>query len=254
MSFSQLEKSLILLRGRHEWSRAVAVAVQARFDRHGRPELFTEPESERHMRNFVFIADYRKDYYNTTAFVSFFKLTELEYCLLHDLEAIRSPTESEKIRLRREYQGSIYPLSPAAQEFARDREALFGDFSRTTVLDMRCLGPQRAYFTFYRLYYLPALQLCGRKQAPQLHEAMNRLGNVLELQARENEARTARAQVTEPCMSRHPGNTTPCEFACRPTPALLGVHKNYTPYTDPPTPLPYQNANTYTPNRYTPRF
>jgi hypothetical protein len=31
MSFSQLEKSLILLRDRYAWNRAVAVAVQARY-------------------------------------------------------------------------------------------------------------------------------------------------------------------------------------------------------------------------------
>jgi hypothetical protein len=159
------------------------------------------------MRNFVFIADFRKDYNNTTAFVSFFKLTELEYCLLHNLGAMRPPTEAEQVRLRSEYKGSVYPLSPAAQDFARNRVTLFGDgnFSRTTVLDMRRLGNGRAYFVFYRHYYLPALQLCGRTEAPQLHEAMNCLGNVLQLQARGNEARAARAQVTEPCTSRHPG-------------------------------------------------
>jgi hypothetical protein len=40
MSFSHLEKSLILLRDRGQWSRDVAVAVQARYDRHDRSTQF----------------------------------------------------------------------------------------------------------------------------------------------------------------------------------------------------------------------
>jgi hypothetical protein len=85
MSFSHLEKSFILLRDSRQWSRDVAVAVQARYDRHDRPDPNNEPQSpepHRDKRNFVFIADFAPGYTNTTAFVSYFKLTELEYCLL----------------------------------------------------------------------------------------------------------------------------------------------------------------------------
>jgi hypothetical protein len=85
MSFSHLEKSFILLRDSRQWSSDVAVAVQARYDRHDRPDPNNEPQSpepQRDKRNFVFIADFAPGYTNTTAFVSYFKLTELEYCLL----------------------------------------------------------------------------------------------------------------------------------------------------------------------------
>ena len=137
MSFSHLEKGLILLRDLCQWSCAVAVAVQARYDRHDRPDPNQAPEPPRDLRNFVFIADFAPGYANTTVFVSYFKLTELEYCLLHDLGDMRPPTAAEQTRLKSEYLGSVYPLSSAAQDFARARVAVFGtgDFSRTTVLD-----------------------------------------------------------------------------------------------------------------------
>jgi hypothetical protein len=261
MSFSHLEKALILLRDRGQWSRAVAVAVQARYDRHDRPELPAAPEPPRDLRNFVFLADFAPGYTNTAAFVSYFKLTELEYCLLHDLGAMRPPTEAETTRLKAEYLGRVYPLSAAAQDFARARVAVFGagDFSRTTVLDMRSLvhSNGRAYFVFYRHYYLPALQLCGRQEAPELHADMLRLGERLmaEAQAAEAQAR-AEAQAAQasasaerprepspPAGSTHTHHAHSSEssgherFACPPTPALLGVRKNLGPYTIPPSPL-----------------
>jgi hypothetical protein len=261
MSFSHLEKALILLRDRGQWSRAVAVAVQARYDRHDRPDPHQAPEPPRDLRNFVFIADFAPGYTNTTAFVSYFKLTELEYCLLHDLGAMRPPIEAEQTRLKTEYLGRVYPLSTATQDFARARVAVFGagDFSRTTVLDMRSLvhSNGRAYFVFYRHYYLPALQLCGRQEAPELHADMLRLGERLMAEAQANaEAQAAQASTSaeRPREPSPPAATTHTHtqhsthdthhahsghdrFPCPPTPALLGVRKNLGPYTIPPSPL-----------------
>jgi hypothetical protein len=228
MSFSHLEKNLLIMRTKQQWSVAVRAAVQTRYDRHHRPELTAEPEPEHHMRNFVFIANFDPGYTNTTVFVSFFKLTELEYCLLHDLGDMRPPTEAEKTRLKSEYLGHVYALSSEAKQFLRARVALFGvsDFSRTTVLDMKSLvhDSSRAYFVFYRKYYLQALHMCGRSEARELHEAMDRLGDRLLEEARAAEARAVRpaptdtippaprrasAQPTEPCKPRHPGETKP---------------------------------------------
>jgi hypothetical protein len=259
MSFSHLEKALILLRDAGQWSRAVAAVVQARYDRHDRPELPAAPEPPRDLRNFVFVADFAPGYTNTTAFVSYFKLTELEYCLLHELGAMRPPTEAEKTRLKAEYLGHAYALTEQAKAFMRARVAVFGagNFSRTTVLDMRSLvhGNGRAYFVFYRHYYLPALQLCGRQEAPELHEDMLRLGERLMAEAQANaEAQAAQAstRAERPREPSPPAATTHTQhhtqhthhthnrhdrFPCPPTPALLGVRKNLGPYTMPPSPL-----------------
>jgi hypothetical protein len=98
--------------------------------------------------------------------------------------------------LKIEYLGRVYPLSSEAKDFARAREGVFGDgdFSRTTVLDMRSLvhGNGRAYFVFYKHYYLQALHLCGRQEAPQLHEDMLRLGDRLMAEARAGRRRRQR--------------------------------------------------------------
>jgi hypothetical protein len=51
---------------------------------------------------------------------------------------------------------------------------------------------------FYRHYYLPALQLCGRQEAPELHEDMLRLGERLMAEARAAEAQLqAAAQAAQ---------------------------------------------------------
>jgi hypothetical protein len=92
MSFSHLEKSLILLRDSGQWSRDVAAVVQALYDRHDRQEPNESPEPQRDMRNFVFLADFAPGYTNTAVLVSYFKLSELEYCLLHDLGGLGSST------------------------------------------------------------------------------------------------------------------------------------------------------------------
>jgi hypothetical protein len=126
-----------------------------------------------------------------------------------------------------------------------------GDFSRTTVLDMRSLvhSNGRAYFVFYLHYYLPALQLCGRQEAPELHADMLRLGDHLMAEAQAAEARAQAAQASAsaecprepspPAASTHTHHTHSSHdrFPCPPTPALLGVRKNLGPYTIPPSPL-----------------
>ena len=252
MSFSHFEKAMIVLRPREEWSSAVAAEVQARYDAFGAAQTSERSRTsqkehgvrqQHEMRNFVFMPNV--GYTNTTAFVSYFRVSELEYCMLEDLGAFRVPTEAETRSLKSEYLGQDYPLSPKAKEFAHARIALFGtgDFSRTTVLDMKSLVGAKggAFYVFYKQYYLPAVNLCGRQEAPRLHSDMTRLGLRLyaEAQAAEAAAAAADAEAADAEAAKAEAAAAAGKPGA-PTPEMFGVRRNPAPsYIIPPYKLPY---------------
>jgi hypothetical protein len=249
--FTKLERGLLIMRQKHEWSTAVQAAVEAR--RAARRAGTVVPS--KHLHNFVFFPDFAPGYDNVTAFVPSFDLSELEYCLLQDLGAMRQSTENDKQRLQKEFTGKIYKLDIGAQSFVDSHKLVFDDFSHTTVVHMKSLvhGSGTGYFWFYQDHYLPKLSQCRRSETCELHDDMKRLKDRLIANEMELQARASR-QPVEPCRARHPGETRrPGETQpCRPTPALLGVKIHKEPYTDPPTPRPHLLTDNCTPNRYTP--
>jgi hypothetical protein len=128
MSFSHLEKALILLRDRGQWSRAVAAAVQARYDRHDRPDIALQaPEPPRDLRNFVFLADFAPGYTNTTAFVSYFKLTDTGIGWYDFDEHLRERMLREAHPAKTVAVEWVAPDSTVTRyEFTRERKRLLG--------------------------------------------------------------------------------------------------------------------------------
>ena len=230
--FSHLEKALILLRPRDQWGEEVANAVKDRYawavrnfetGHAHKLQLYEIP-----LQNFVFSLNKMHLYsFDTTAFVKQFYLSNLEYTMLLKLEAIRDPTEEEKNFMQQEYSGLLYDLNEKAQEFRHNNKTVFNDFSTTKILDMTKLGKERdegrAQFIFYKQYYLAALSICGRSETKDLHTEMMALENNLRAESLKAEAAMQAAKAAQ-------------IFPCCPTPELLGVRINRSPYTNPPKP------------------
>jgi hypothetical protein len=229
--FSHLEKALILLRPREAWGPEVAAAVKDRYALAVRN--FETGHADKlpdiHLQNFVFSLNTMYTFsFDTTAFVKQFYLSNLEYTMLLKLKAIRDPTEQEKNFMHEEYSGQLYELSEKAQAFTHNNISVFDDFSTTKILDMTQLGQEyddgRAQFIFYKQYYLPALNICGRSETENLHAEMMSLEQKLRAESLKAEAAMKAEEAVK-------------IFPCCPTPELLGVRINRFPYTNPPKPL-----------------
>jgi hypothetical protein len=231
--FSHLEKALILLRPRDQWGEEVANAVKDRYAWAVRNLQTGNAQKlnlyEIRLENFVFSLNKMHLFdYDTTAFVKQFYLSKLEYTMLLKLEAIRDLTPEEKNFMQAEYSGQLYDLDEKAQEFMRNNESVFNDFSTTKILDMTQLGKEcdegRAQFIFYKQYYLAALNICGRSETTDLHTEMMALEQILRAESLKAEAAMQAKKAAQ-------------IFPCCPTPELLGVQINRFPYTNPPKPL-----------------
>jgi hypothetical protein len=219
MSFTHLEQALVLLKTYDNWSAGVASMVRQRFEIP--VELIQEaaardeeqmrtlvPEVE--LENYVFLAEYDmslnahylKDAFLTsenvngeTAFVNFFRLTQLEYVMLRELNVIRDVQDTtEQETLKNEFDNANLLRTEKARWFHGSYANVFENFSETTVVDMmqlaRCAKTHQqlqeggqvdcsAFYIFYKQYYLPALNLCGRNESKQLNLAMKGLeGNL----------------------------------------------------------------------------
>ena len=161
MSFTHLEQALVLLQTYDKWSAEVASMVRQRFQI---PEELIEqaaagdeeqmrtlvPEVE--LKNYVFLAEYDmslnahylKDAFLTsenvngeTAFVNFFRLTQLEYVMLRELNDIRDVQDTtEQKNLENEFNDENLLRTKKAKWFHRNYANVFANFSKTTVVDM----------------------------------------------------------------------------------------------------------------------
>jgi hypothetical protein len=220
MSFTHLEQALVLLKRYDKWSAEVASIIRQRFQipeglieqaAAGDEEQLRTLVPEVELKNYVFLANYDmslnahyfKDAFLTpvnvkgeTAFVNFFRLTQLEYLMLRELKVIRDVQDrTEQKTLKNEFEGENLQLTEKAQRFHRHHANLFADFSNTTVVDMQQLAKQAklqnlerhgqvdcsAFYIFYIQYYLPGLDLCGRNESQQLNRAMKGLSHNLEI-------------------------------------------------------------------------
>lgn len=214
MSFTHLEQALVLLKRYDAWSPQVASIVRQRFQI---PEELIQAANDEELRtfvpevdlkNYVFMAEYdmslNAHYFQDvlatgeivtgkTAFVSFFRLTQLEYIMLQELKVIR---KLHRIRTVKDEFDEIRLQPGEAKLFHERYSNLFGDFSETTVVDMKQLAERAkerkllnlerqvdcsAFYIFYIQYYLEALKLCGRQETQQLHQAMRGLSHNLEI-------------------------------------------------------------------------
>jgi hypothetical protein len=212
MSFTHLEQALVLLKTYDAWSPQVASIVRQRFQiPEDRIQAANDEElrtlvPEVDLKNYVFMAEYdmslnahylqdafssRENVKGNTAFVSFFRLTQLEHLMLKELNVIQKVYMRHT--LKREFDNAN--LQPGkAKSFHEKYANLFGDFSETNVVDMMQLAKRAkerqvlngggqvdcsAFYIFYIQYYLEALKLCGRQETRQLHEAMKGLNHNL---------------------------------------------------------------------------
>jgi hypothetical protein len=214
MSFTHLEQALVLLKRYDAWSSEVASMVRQRFQI---PEELIQAANDEELRtfvpevdlkNYVFMAEYdmslnahyfqdvlatREIVKGKTAFVSFFRLTQLEYIMLQELKVIR---KLHRIRTVKEEFDEARLQPDTAKSFYERYSNLFGDFSETTVVDMKQLADRAkerqlfnkegqvdcsAFYIFYIQYYVEALKLCGRQNTQQLYQAMRGLRHNLEI-------------------------------------------------------------------------
>ena len=164
MSFSHFEKALIALRRSDEWHEDVQTEVKRRYDEAFAHKIGTS----------VFITDPTFQY--PTAFVPYFNVSQLEYLLLSNLNALCPPTEDQTRRLQAEFQ-SVYEnqeRSAEEQRFHDKHSAKFGNFSAIIVVDMEKLKQCNllVYYLFYKFFYLPALVNCSRQADATLNKEM----------------------------------------------------------------------------------